>query len=258
MEDKNQLSNEGQDLASVSTENLAASETLDGQAGLPIYVASRASVPERAAMWRRFRAQGVAITSSWIDEDGEEQTEDLANLWTRIVSEIEQANVVVLYAESGDFPLKGAFIEAGIALGMGKHVFVCLPDVELDPRSCRPIGSWINHPRVSRIDDINGAVKIATSFSYSTITFCDESLSPLEQEMERDAMIETIAQLEKDCDELRQVARMSLQQFEFQYGKRGRGWDAAFLMERLSGVLALVDGQDTNTAVSAGTTEQSG
>lgn len=47
---------------------------------MPIYVASRASIPERGAMWRRFRAQGVPITSSWIDEDGEGQTADFREL----------------------------------------------------------------------------------------------------------------------------------------------------------------------------------
>jgi len=33
--------------------------------------------------------------------------------------------------------------------------------------------------------------------------------------------------------ELLRVARMALQQFEFTYGKRKRGWDAAFLMDEL-------------------------
>lgn len=125
-----------------------------------IYVASRASVPERGAMWRRFRAEGVPIISSWIDEDGEGQTEDLADLWCRIQSEIEKADRLVLYAEAGDFPLKGAFIEVGIALGLGKDIIVCLPDVEVSERNCRPIGSWINHPLVTRIDDVRMALEV--------------------------------------------------------------------------------------------------
>lgn len=124
-----------------------------------IYVASRASVPERGAMWREFRANGVAITSSWIDEDGEGQTQSMAELWERITEEIRRADRLVLYAEAGDFPLKGAFIEAGIALGMGKSVTVCLPNVSLDPRNCRPIGSWIMHPLVTRCDDVRMAVE---------------------------------------------------------------------------------------------------
>lgn len=124
-----------------------------------VYVASRASVPERGAMWREFRDRGVPITSSWIDEDGEGQTNDFGELWARIYVEIVVSGGLVLYAESDDFPLKGALIEAGIAIGLQKPITICLPNVELNPRSCRPIGSWINHPLVTRIDDIEQAMQ---------------------------------------------------------------------------------------------------
>lgn len=136
--------------------SLASSESQP--TGLAIYVASRASVPERGAMWRRFRSDGFRIISSWIDEDGEGESVSLENLWERISIEVELAYGVVLYAEADDFPLKGALIEVGIALGMNKPVVVCLPNMTLDPRSCRPIGSWINHPLVSRNDDIEAAL----------------------------------------------------------------------------------------------------
>lgn len=123
-----------------------------------VYVASRASIPERGAMWRKFRDDGYRITSSWIDEDGEGATDDFGDLWTRITREVSDATAVILYAEQGDFPLKGAYIEVGIALGQNKPVIVCLPNVSLEPRSCRPIGSWISHPLVTRIDDIQEAM----------------------------------------------------------------------------------------------------
>lgn len=123
------------------------------------YVASRASIPERGAMWRKFREQGVVITSSWINEDGEGQTEDFTDLWARIQNEIEQCNVLVLYAEPDDFPLKGALIEVGIALGLYKKVIVCLPGVSLEHRSMRPAGSWIWHRLVQRNDDIGSILR---------------------------------------------------------------------------------------------------
>lgn len=130
-----------------------------------IYIASRASIPERAARWREYRRRGVQITSSWIDESGAGETDDFTELWDRIQTEIFQADRLVLYAESGDFPLKGALIEAGIALGMNKFVTVCLPNVELEARSLRPIGSWIAHPLVIREDDIDLALGLRGSFS---------------------------------------------------------------------------------------------
>src|SRR6185369_11255331 len=120
----------------------------------PIYVASRASVPERGIMWRWFRSQGYLITSSWIDEDGEGATADFGELWLRIADEIRKSAALVLYAEAADFPLKGALTEAGIALGMRKPVFVCLPDLGVLPRNYRPIGSWIAHPLVTRCDNV--------------------------------------------------------------------------------------------------------
>lgn len=130
----------------------------------PIYVASRASNPCRPAMWRSMRAEGARICSSWIDEAGEGETSSLSELWQRIADEIRQSVALVLYAEQEDFPLKGALIEVGIALGMGKPVIICLPKVELSPRSFRPIGSWINHPLVTRIDAVHEAVRVAQLF----------------------------------------------------------------------------------------------
>lgn len=123
-----------------------------------IYIASRASIPERAALWREYRRRGVPITSSWIDEDGEGQTKSFTDLWDRITNEIAAADRLILYAEASDFPLKGALIEAGIALGMQREVTVCLPNVELHPRNFRPIGSWIAHSLVVREDDIEKAM----------------------------------------------------------------------------------------------------
>ena len=114
-----------------------------------IYVASRASDPTRPAMWRKLRAEGWPIVSSWIDEAGAGETASLSELWSRIDREIRASSGVIVYAEADDFPLKGAYIEAGIALGAGLPVAVVLPGVELAPRSDRPIGSWIRHPRVS-------------------------------------------------------------------------------------------------------------
>lgn len=123
-----------------------------------IYIASRASIPERAALWREYRRRGVPITSSWIDEDGEGQTESFTDLWDRITNEIAAADRLILYAEANDFPLKGALIEAGMALGMRREVTVCLPNVELQSRNFRPIGSWIAHSLVVREDDIEKAM----------------------------------------------------------------------------------------------------
>lgn len=113
-----------------------------------LYVASRASVPARPAMWRYLRDNhGWRIISSWIDEAGEGETADLAELWARIDGEVRRCDGLILYAETYDFPLKGALVEVGIALGAGIPVAIVLSDTSiLEPRSLRPLGSWAKHP----------------------------------------------------------------------------------------------------------------
>jgi hypothetical protein len=115
---------------------------------VPFYVASRASLPERGKMWRNLRLRGLNITSSWIDEDGEGQTQSFEDLWLRIEAEVRSAVALALYVEPGDFPLKGALVEVGMALAFGKPVLVFAPGVELNPRDCKPLGSWVKHPGV--------------------------------------------------------------------------------------------------------------
>jgi hypothetical protein len=65
------------------------------------------------------------------------------------------------------------------------------------------------------------------------ILVIDESPTPLEEEVEREAMSKSIEQITRERDNLRNLCRISLQQFEFQYGERKRGWDMAILMKRL-------------------------
>jgi hypothetical protein len=128
-----------------TTEPATVSDLLAGQGGF--YVASRASIPERPAMWRRLRDEGWPITSTWIDEAGPGETHSFEELWQRIEAEIRSSVGVLLYCDEDDFPLKGALLECGIALGMGKPVAVAF-DFTLD-NSFRPIGSWVMHPLVS-------------------------------------------------------------------------------------------------------------
>ena len=126
-----------------------------------VYVASRASVPERSAMWRRLRAEGLAITSTWIDEAGEGQTDDFGKLWWRIGLEIAAADALIFYAEAADLPLKGALVEVGMALALFKRVLVVLNDIRLEPHSLRPVGSWLHHPNVTVCYSLGEAVDFA-------------------------------------------------------------------------------------------------
>lgn len=105
-------------------------------------------------MWKALRKGGAAIVSTWIDEAGTGDTTDFTELWSRIESEIRMADRLVLYVEPGDFPLKGALVEVGMALARGKQVMVVAPGVVIDPRDFKPLGSWVGHPNVSLCDSL--------------------------------------------------------------------------------------------------------
>lgn len=125
-----------------------------------LYVASRASIPQRGAMWRDMRAHGANIITSWIDESGVGETNDCSELWVRILKEINSCDRLVLYVKDEDFPIKGALIECGIALALNKEIHIVLNDVKLEPVSYRPLGSWIKHPNVKIVESIWESVEM--------------------------------------------------------------------------------------------------
>ncbi len=101
----------------------------------------------------------MPIIASWIDEAGAGNTEDFGVLWERIRQDVSAATHVVVFACTADFTLKGALVEVGMAIAAGKPIRLVLArDVALEPRSCRPIGSWINHPLVKRFESIEAAL----------------------------------------------------------------------------------------------------
>lgn len=120
-----------------------------------LYVASKT---KHAPMWRDLRAKGWPIISTWIDEAGENETNDLTALWHTNFGEIRFCDRLLLYVEPNDFPLKGALIEVGMALAFDKRVYVYSPGVKFDERTFRPIGSWVMHNRVRLIDDLHDAI----------------------------------------------------------------------------------------------------
>lgn len=124
-----------------------------------IYVASRV---KQAEVWKDYRARGWKINSTWIDEAGEGETADFGDLWARIRDEIARSHCLVFYAAGvEDFPFKGALVEVGMALAMGKRVLVALEGVMLDGRTMRPVGSWLLDRNVHRYDTLEEAMDVA-------------------------------------------------------------------------------------------------
>jgi len=114
-----------------------------------IYVASSASIPGRAEMWKELRDEkGWNIISTWIDESGPGQTECMTELWQRITTEVSSCDSLVLYFGENDRILKGALVEAGMALSLGKPVFVVFEESLTMAEMKNTLGSWLSHPNV--------------------------------------------------------------------------------------------------------------
>lgn len=113
-----------------------------------IYVCSRT---KHAPMWRRM-ADGFPIGCSWIHHEGEADS----TLWDNIVNEVAKSTAVVIYARPEDFPLKGAFVEVGVALCMGIPVYAAFPEIDLSL-----VGSWVKHSDVEVVSGLDTAMYLA-------------------------------------------------------------------------------------------------
>lgn len=84
-----------------------------------VYIASKV---RHAVTWKMLRASGFPVISTWIDEAGDGDTSDFADLWRRCITEAITAEVVIVYRLPGE-ALKGAWTEVGAALAYGVPVY---------------------------------------------------------------------------------------------------------------------------------------
>jgi hypothetical protein len=87
---------------------------------MKIYIASKTA---HAASWLKLRSQrtDIQVTSTWIDEAGEGQTADYSELAQRCLKEVAESDFILLYCAENEI-LKGALIEVGAALALGKEI----------------------------------------------------------------------------------------------------------------------------------------
>jgi len=109
-----------------------------------------ASKVKHAPMWQSLRASGINIISTWIDEAEKGVTLDFADLTNRCFREVAEADVILLYCLPGEI-LKGALMEVGAALALGKPIY-CVGDCE----SLSPV--FRHHPLWHTYDSIEAAL----------------------------------------------------------------------------------------------------
>lgn len=113
-----------------------------------VHVASRSTYGQ---IWRSFRERypEIRVLSTWIDESGPGETDDMADLWTRCIDEARAADYLIALHIEGD-TWKGAFVQIGAALASGAEVILV----------GYPPGSWVAHPNVRRAYSLDAAAKV--------------------------------------------------------------------------------------------------
>ena len=117
-----------------------------------VYIASKA---KHAVHWKGFIQLGfVGIQCRWFQYAGSDDDDlDYNQLWSECLEDVQLADVLICYCAPGDV-LKGALVEVGIALGLGKRVILV---GELDDFKAN--GSWWNHAGIEFMDTVADALR---------------------------------------------------------------------------------------------------
>lgn len=98
---------------------------------------------------------GVTCTSRWIDHilNGQSETpENARRFWVEDEEDVRAADYTIVWATEGD-TLRGALIEAGMAIAFGKKVIII-------DRFGDNGGTWQYHPSVTRCNRLSDAFLI--------------------------------------------------------------------------------------------------
>lgn len=90
---------------------------------MKIYIASKVKYAQYwPGLREKLKSIGHVLTSTWIDEAAQGESNDLRDLSHRCIREATSSDIMILYCDKGDY-LKGALLEVGAALGSGKRVY---------------------------------------------------------------------------------------------------------------------------------------
>lgn len=109
-----------------------------------------ASKMEHAEKWRKLYTR-CHISSRWpfLEPFVEPTPENARKFWQDDYTDIRNCGVLICYAEEGE-KLRGALVEVGMALGMGKQVWLIGDHTDF--------GTWRYHPQISIYPDLETAL----------------------------------------------------------------------------------------------------
>lgn len=121
-----------------------------------VYTASKL---RHASMWRALCASTTVLQchARWLKHVAmmtPDEPEHAAEFWLQDEQDVRDADVVLVYA-TGDDHLRGALVEAGIAIAVGVPVVVV--------GNHNDYGTWQYHPGVTRVATLEEAVGYITT-----------------------------------------------------------------------------------------------
>jgi hypothetical protein len=120
-----------------------------------VYIASKLNYAEQFKGYREaWKSEGINLHARWHDQaalehaDHELSPEDFHIFWLVDEEDVKNSDAVIVYGGPND-KLRGALVEAGIAIGAG-ILTILVGD-------CPDFGTWQHHPTVARADSFEQA-----------------------------------------------------------------------------------------------------
>lgn len=117
-----------------------------------VYIASKM---HHAPRWREaYSRPDIHVVSRWpfLEPAVDCRTTNCQKFWQDDFTDINSCDVLILFV-GGDEKLRGALVEVGIALGLGKFVIVI--------GDHHDHGTWWHHPLVRKVTNFESAVHTA-------------------------------------------------------------------------------------------------
>lgn len=117
-----------------------------------VYIASKIRY---APVWRELYSHSdIHIVSRWpfLETQVDDRPTNCRKFWQDDFTDVSSADILILFAEEGE-NLRGALVEVGIALGLGKHIIVI--------GDHKDHGTWWHHPQVKKVINLEQAIKLA-------------------------------------------------------------------------------------------------
>lgn len=129
-----------------------------------------ASTLDHAGHWRALARNWpeIEFCASWIRQDffSEADPEACRKAWLRDMHDISQCDVLMVYGQWGEI-LRGALVESGVALALGKPVVV------MDEHES--YGTWQFHPGVIRLCSFVQARDWLRGYAYRLRTWDEDA-----------------------------------------------------------------------------------